>query len=283
MVVVAPAFGVALWHGGYTRGGLLAFAAVAAAGLALVRPAPPAAATVLLGGLTAVAAANLASLAWHRDSSAAAALAAAALPLLVWIGSARRPQLARWLPLLVLALGLVTATAGLAGLVLRSPPLAERIAGVWRAGGTFEYPPALGLVCVCALAAALALHAAGELDGTGTVVAAALLTAAAAASFDRVAWLGDRGGAGPVRGPRAGRAPHGRPHRRGGRLRRGAGVGDRTPARGSTRASPPPRPDLIAHRHLARGVGSRPRAAVDRPRPRTLCDRRGRGGSGTCP
>ena len=35
MVVVAPAVGVVLWHGGYTRAGLLAFAAVAAAGLAL--------------------------------------------------------------------------------------------------------------------------------------------------------------------------------------------------------------------------------------------------------
>ena len=91
--------------------------------------------------------------------------------------------------MIVLALGLATATAGLAGLALRSPPLAERIAGVWRAGGTFEYPPALGLFCVCALAFALALHAAGRLDRLTAVVSGAVLTAAAVATFDRVTWL----------------------------------------------------------------------------------------------
>ena len=160
MVVIAPAFGVALWHGGFTRGGQLAFAAIAVAGAAWFRPRPQAVDVALVGGLAAVALANLASLAWNRgDSSTAAALAATALPLLVALGAAARPALLRWLPLIVLALGLATATAGLAGLALRSPPLAERIAGVWRAGGTFEYPPALGLFCVCALAFALALHA----------------------------------------------------------------------------------------------------------------------------
>ena len=190
MVVIAPAFGVALWHGGFTRGGQLAFAAIAFAGAAWFRPRPQAVDVALVGGLAAVALANLASLAWNRgDSSTAAALAATALPLLVALGAAARPALLRWLPLIVLALGLATATAGLAGLALRSPPLAERIAGVWRAGGTFEYPPALGLVCVCALAFALALHAAGQLDRLTTVVSGAVLTAAAVATFDRVTWL----------------------------------------------------------------------------------------------
>ena len=190
LVVIAPAFGVALWHGGFTRGGQLAFAAIAVAGVAWFRPRPQAVDVALVGGLAAVALANLASLAWnHGDSSTAAALAAGAIPLLVALGAAARPALVRWLPLIVLALGLATATAGLAGLALRSPPLAERIAGVWRAGGTFEYPPALGLFCVCALAFALALHAAGRLDRLTAVVSGAVLTAAAVATFDRVTWL----------------------------------------------------------------------------------------------
>src|SRR6476659_389550 len=190
VVVIAPALGVALWHGGFTRGGQLAIAAIAVAGVAWFRPRPQAVDVALVGGLAAVALANLASLAWNRgDSSTAAALAAAALPLLVVLSAAARPALARWLPLIVLALGLAIATAGLAGLALRSPPLAERIAGVWRASGTFEYPPALGLFCVCALAFALALHAAGRLDRLTAVVSGAVLTAAAVATFDRVTWL----------------------------------------------------------------------------------------------
>src|SRR6476646_6899571 len=190
LVVIAPAFGVALWHGGFTRGGQLAFAAIAVAGVAWFRPRPQAVDVALVCGLAAVALANLASLAWnHGDSSTAAALAAGAIPLLVVLGAAARPALVRWLPLIVLALGLATATAGLAGLALRSPPLAERIAGLWRAGGTFEYPPALGLVCVCALAFTLALHAAGRIDRLTAVVSGAVLTPAAVATFDRVTWL----------------------------------------------------------------------------------------------
>src|SRR6478672_8941828 len=169
LVVIAPAFGVALWHGGFTRGGQLAIAAIAVAGVVWFRPGPQAVDVALVGGL--------------------AALAAGAIPLLVVLGAAARPALVRWLPLIVLALGLATATAGLAGLALRSPPLAERIAGVWRAGGTFEYPPALGLFCVCALAFALAVHAAGRIDRLTGVVSGAVLTAAAVATFDRVTWL----------------------------------------------------------------------------------------------
>src|SRR3954452_5971022 len=192
VVVIAPAFGVALWHGGFTGGGRLAIAAIAIAGAVGFRPRPrPERVTVaLVGGLAAVAVASLASLAWNRgESSTAAALAATALPLLVALGAASRPALVRWLPLIVLALGLATATAGLAGLALRSPPLAERIAGVWRGGGGFEYPPALGLFCVCALAFALALHATERLDRTTAVTSGAMLTAAAVATFDRMTWL----------------------------------------------------------------------------------------------
>src|SRR5262249_24329601 len=91
---------------------------------------------------------------------------------------------------IVLALGMATATAGLAGLALHSGPLAERIDGVWRAGGTFEYPPALGLLCICALAYALGLHASRDLDRTTSLIAGAVVVVAAAATFDRVTWIG---------------------------------------------------------------------------------------------
>src|SRR4051812_45897624 len=49
--------------------------------------------------------------------------------------------------------------AGLAGLIaaaLHEPPFAERLEGVWRPGGPFEYPPALALLEVSALPVLLA-------------------------------------------------------------------------------------------------------------------------------
>jgi O-antigen ligase len=187
-VVIAPALALMLWHGGFRAPAQVVFAAIAVLGLALfggsLGRAP------LLVGLTLVAAANLASLAWHRDhSSIAPTLAALALPILVVVARPAGLRLLTELPLTIALLGATVATAGLGGLALKVPPLAERIAGVWRAQGTLEYPPALGLVCVCALAATLALHATGALDRTGTALVAAILAAAAIATFDRVAWI----------------------------------------------------------------------------------------------
>jgi O-antigen ligase len=49
----------------------------------------------------------------------------------------------------------IAALAGLTGVVLREEPWAERIGGAWRAGGPFEYPPALALLQVSALPALL--------------------------------------------------------------------------------------------------------------------------------
>ncbi len=51
----------------------------------------------------------------------------------------------------ICALVAVDAAAGLVAAALRVEPLAERINGSWRAGGTFEYPPALALSAVLAL------------------------------------------------------------------------------------------------------------------------------------
>jgi hypothetical protein len=53
-----------------------------------------------------------------------------------------------------LGLAVLAGVAGLAGLVAAAafePPYAERIAGVWRPGGPFEYAPALALLEVSAL------------------------------------------------------------------------------------------------------------------------------------
>jgi O-antigen ligase len=61
--------------------------------------------------------------------------------------------------LLAGAVAAIAVGAGLAGLIavlLHAPPYAERIAGVWRPGGPFEYPPALALLEVSALPALLA-------------------------------------------------------------------------------------------------------------------------------
>lgn len=187
-VFVAPALALMLWHGGFRSPAQVTLAGVAVLGLLLygadLRP------TLLSSGLAVAAATAVASLAWHRDrASIAPVLAAIAVPCLIGVAARGRARLAAELPLVIALLGATVATAGLAGLVLRTEPLAERIAGVWRAQGTLEYPPALGLVCVCALAAVLALHANGTLDRASAVTVGVLLVGAVVATFDRVAWV----------------------------------------------------------------------------------------------
>jgi putative inorganic carbon (hco3(-)) transporter len=187
---MAAALGLVLWHGGYRAPAQVVLAVVAAAGTLLVRPRSLPLRSILWLGLAVAAAASLASLAWHHDrTSVAPALAVTGVVVIVAAATTVRPLLDRFLPVVVLGLGMTVATAGLAGLVLRAEPLAERIDGVWRAGGTFEYPPALGVFTVCALAYALALHATGTLDRITTLVAAGVLVAGAAATFDRVTWV----------------------------------------------------------------------------------------------
>jgi O-antigen ligase len=191
-MVVTASLGALLWHGGYRAPAQVAVAALAAAGVAAVRPLPRPAVLrdPLVAGLALMAAANVASLAWHRDrGSVAPALAILAVAVVAALCAPAVRRGAVPLSAVVVALGVTCATAGIAGVLLHSRPLGERIGGLWRAGGTFEYPPALGLLAVCALAAALALHADGALDRTGAIVACAVLTAGGLASFDRVAVL----------------------------------------------------------------------------------------------
>jgi O-antigen ligase len=59
------------------------------------------------------------------------------------------------LALILVGLAAIEAAIGLAAAGLRVGPYAERIGGVWRPGGTFEYPPALALLQVMALPALL--------------------------------------------------------------------------------------------------------------------------------
>ena len=189
--MIAASLGVTLWHGGYRTAGQLVLAAVAVTCVAAVRPRPGLRVLrdPLVAGLAAVAAANIASLASHGTGWGPAAAAAAVAAITAW-ASVAGPRLGQHVLLAEVAVGLACATAGLAGLLLHSRPLAERIDGIWRAGGTFEYPPALGLLAVCAVAAALALYAEGTLDRTPAVVACAVLSAGAVATFDRAAAVG---------------------------------------------------------------------------------------------
>jgi hypothetical protein len=187
-VVVAASLGVMLWHGGYRAPAQLLLAAIAAVAAVWLRPRPARLRNPIVLGLAVMSAANLVSLLWHRDrSSIAPALALLAVTAVAAIAADVVAELRGRLALIVVCLGLAVATTGIAGLVLQTPPLAERIAGVWRAQGTLEYPPALGLLCVCALAAALALHVSGTLEPGSTVVVCAILVGAVVASFDRVA------------------------------------------------------------------------------------------------
>ena len=187
----AASVGVALWHGGYRTGGQLLIAAAAVACVAVARPRPRIGALrdPLLGGLAAAAAANLASLAWN-GSGTAPALAAVAVAVIALWASAAGPRLGQHVVMAEAGIGLACATAGVAGLLVHSRPLAERIDGIWRAGGTFEYPPALGLLAVCAVAAVLALRAEGTIDRAPAIVGCAVLAAAVVATFDRTAAIG---------------------------------------------------------------------------------------------
>jgi hypothetical protein len=96
------------------------------------------------------------------------------------------------------ALAAVVGVIGLYGVATFTEPFADRIGGTWRAGGTLEYPPALGLLEVSALpvllvgmtrasrpAVAIAASAAGAVAG-----ASLALTASRAQTFLGACLLG---------------------------------------------------------------------------------------------
>jgi O-antigen ligase len=75
-------------------------------------------------------------------------------------------------------LALIEALLGLDAVAMRALPEAERIAGHWRPGGTFEYPPALALLQVGALPVLCALLSSRSGLLAGAAGAAAVLAGA---------------------------------------------------------------------------------------------------------
>lgn len=208
-VAAAVSFGV-LARGGFFPSGKTGFTGLAA--LALLAAwavdedevrrwlrAPP---VVVLGGIAIL---SLLSAAWTLGGAAAAARAGAvagAYAALAVAGAVLAGQRAgpRRIALIVAGVAVASGALGLLGVVLREEPLALRLEGAWRAGGSFEYPPALALLMVSALpfllremagaplrralpAAAAAALAGGVLalteSRTGIALAAVLLVAAA--------------------------------------------------------------------------------------------------------
>jgi O-antigen ligase len=181
-IALAPLAAVAVGvfaDGGYSPGARLAFGvvALAAAALALAlacdRRALRDPLVLLLLALAALGALSALwtlgpverTLRWALVCAGYAAVAVAA-------AAAARER--HGLKALAAGLGLIAAVAGAIGLAavsLAEPPYAERIAGVWRPGGPFEYPPALALLEVSALPVLLAGAACGSrvVAGAGAV------------------------------------------------------------------------------------------------------------------
>jgi O-antigen ligase len=155
---VAVAAATVFFDGGYSAEARVVFGALAvAAAVAFGREATR---SWVLWVLLALAALGALSALWTLGPVdrtlrwSLVTLGYAALFLVAAAAGRRRggvEALAFGLALLAVAAGL----AGLAGVVTSSSPWAERIAGVWRPGGPFEYPPALALLQVSALPALL--------------------------------------------------------------------------------------------------------------------------------
>jgi O-antigen ligase len=179
------ALGLVLWRGGIDRGPQLLIAALILLAAAIIRPRPEMRDPVLVA-LVVMAVANVgAALVAGRADTVAPALVALALPLayaiVIGLPQAERVRLLA----AIAAVAAAAAAAGVTALVLGQTPYAERIDGIWRAGGTPEYPPALAVLCVCGLAAGLALVTTGEIGTTLAFVLGAILVAGLVLSYDR--------------------------------------------------------------------------------------------------
>ena len=188
-VVVGVAIAVGLVRGGFFAAGQYAFAGVAAVGLVVLawdagRGERPRLADPVLAGLLLVAAGNAAAaVAAGRTDAIAPALAACAWPVVYMLASL--PRRSPTPAAIVVAVAAASACAGVAALALHTGPDAERIAGIWRVGGTYEYPPALALACVCGLACVLALAATGAISRSTGLVVGGLFCATVALTYDR--------------------------------------------------------------------------------------------------
>ena len=189
LLALGAGLALVLWRGGIDHGPQLAFAALMAAGAACARPWPSVRDPVFAALITLGAANLAAAIAADRADTIAPALAAAALALAYAAVHALRPRERTRLLTVIAAVAAAAATAGITAVVLRQTPYAERIGGIWRAGGTLEYPPALAVLCVAGLAAAMALLAGGELDRVVALGLGSVLVAALVVTYDRAGIL----------------------------------------------------------------------------------------------
>jgi hypothetical protein len=134
--------------------------------------------------LVVTAGAGMIALAVDGGASGAV-LAAAALPPAYLLARGLPRDRAPVLMWMIVAVALTSAMIGLFGLALHVSPYAERIDGVWRAGGPLEYPPALAVLCAAGLACALGLYVRGSLRTDSAAMTIVVLGTAALASYDR--------------------------------------------------------------------------------------------------
>jgi hypothetical protein len=162
---------------------------VALAGVALLascsldgRAVSAAARSRLVLALVGIAALSLASTAWTLDGRTAAFRAALVVSAYAAVFVAAATLAKRTGPqpfaAAVAALALIEAMLGLHAVAMHSLPDAERIYGVWRPGGTFQYPPALAVLEVCALPALSSLLNHRSLLVAGGAAATATLAGA---------------------------------------------------------------------------------------------------------
>lgn len=132
--------------------------------------------------LVGIAALSLASTAWTVDGRTTAFRAGVVVggyaAVFVAAATLARRTGPRPFAAAVAALALVEAMLGLHAVAMHSLPDAERIYGVWRPGGTFQYPPALAVLEICALPALSSLLNHRSLLAAGGAAAAATLAGA---------------------------------------------------------------------------------------------------------
>lgn len=187
--LLAAALVLLLLHGGFYASAQAAAGVLAVAALLALRPVLSPRDPILIS-LVALAAANTAAaLDAGARSVVAPTLAVCALPAAyATAGALSRRQSVRILTLL-LGLALAAAAAGLAAVITQAAPDAQRIEGMWRAGGPLEYPPALAVLMLCGVAAALGLVGEGVLGTWSGAAAVGVCSAALAFTYDRAALL----------------------------------------------------------------------------------------------
>jgi O-antigen ligase len=187
--LLAAALVLLLVHGGFYASAQAAAGVLAVTAVLAMRPAVNLRDPVLLS-LVALAAANMAAaLDAGTRSVVAPTLAVCSLPAAYAAARALGRRQSVRLLAVILGLAVAAAAAGLAAVITQAAPDAQRIEGMWRAGGPLEYPPALAVLMLCGVAAALGLVGEGVLGSWSGAAAVAVCSAALAFTYDRAAIL----------------------------------------------------------------------------------------------